>query len=416
MLIILSGLFLSVNTFVEWLYHLRFIHRVLPHYPEAQFKDYYEGEYNVGFDRAFVNFGLALLSLILIGILRTQENFEKWKRQCKVIPKYLLVRTFYSRLLLYIFLMVPVIVFIVVIGDAIDSSNDIIMYGMMFFLINSMALFPYLALKDLAAVFKFKDVILFNVGMAVVLFICIKLGVKSYAAAAIAGPVAGLPFVRKMHTNFDQLAEFFDMKNKNLSEAMSSEPFELYQQSSSTSMPHTVSDIPDELVYLVPERRSRQLLMPVGAALAIFSFFLYQYLSSGTIKFGVELLFAGLPWALLLYCFIKIIINRNKTTLLRANDKEITVIKIDYRAFNLLKVAFRLYINPAYKTFGYADIEKISVVDNRVTGPVVTFHMNQQTEWGLLFYYDDNITPGVLCEQLNLKRSAYFRKKINFWE
>ena len=394
-ILVIASLFLSVDALITWLYHYRFEHFVLPNNPSMDFKyAYNENDYR--FDRNFLNITIVVLAVILAGILWTQEKFETLKSVGKEIPKYMLTRIFLLRVIFYTFLLVPIMMFSTIILDNISGGNDdkILVYILMFAMVNSVALIPYLALKGIVKIFTFKDVIFFNLGMALVFFVAIKLGLKQYSAIAISGFVSGLPFVAKLISKFSQVSDFLEISNKNIFEMGNAGSFELYPQSNAET--NTTNAVDQDIIYYVPKSRANQLMFPVGMIAVVFGLFLFS--GSGDLSF---ILFNGIPCFLALFCMYKIYVNGRKTQLLKLSKTELTILEINYTTPNAFGLIYRIYLNPKYKTIDYRDIQRINIQNNPMQGQLLVLDLKNGESWGIFFYYDDKITAHFLYEQIS---------------
>ena len=217
--LIIAVLF-SINNIVDSFYQYYFETTFLPKNPNADF-DLMFGQSRLQSDKNFL-FGLWIFTLSML-LLVMYQDFRLGKIKEEEIPsRKKMLSVFFIRIIAYAFILVTLPMNLIVFDKSYDSMlslTDKLILGMMIcVMINSMALIPYLAQRNIANFFKLKDIVIFNMGMLITLVILIYLGVSQYVAPAISTAISGFPFISKITAAWKQIDDFFGIKGKQIYE------------------------------------------------------------------------------------------------------------------------------------------------------------------------------------------------------
>lgn len=220
-LIISIGILFSVDSIVGWAFQNHFEKNILPFSPHAQFEMYFS-ENRISFDKnvmyriwsVILTMFLLLIYLDIKLISINSSNTPDRKKQLRIF----MLRVFAYAIIFVAFPMNLLVFDKGSSGELLSFSDKIILSSFVLVIINSFALIPYLAQRNIALFFRLKDVLIYNVGMVVCMLVLLYLGVSQYMAPAIAGLLSGFGFLKKMLDGWDHINEFFDIKDKRIHE------------------------------------------------------------------------------------------------------------------------------------------------------------------------------------------------------
>lgn len=214
------GILFSVDSVVNWVFQNHFEKNILPFNSTAQFEMYFS-ESRISFDKNFMYgiwvfiIGMFLLLIFLDFRLSSINESHSPDRKKQL-------RIFMLRVFAYVFIFVAfpmnLLIFDKGSTEMLSFSDKMILSSFVLVMLNALSLIPYLSQRNIAHFFKFKDVLIYNVGMIVCMLVLLYLGVSQYIAPAIAGLLSSFGFFKKMLDAWNHIDEYFDIKGKRIHE------------------------------------------------------------------------------------------------------------------------------------------------------------------------------------------------------
>lgn len=213
----------SVPQLVDWAFHHHFEKNILPYSPHASFELLFD-EARISADRNLM-YGIWLLISGLFLYLIYLNCRLNAINETTVPERKLQLSIFMQRIVAYIVIFTALPLNLLVLwkgssGEILSVSNKLILASFIWVMLNSMALFPYLAQRHIAPFLKLKDVLTYNLGMAVMMSILLYFGVSQYIAPLISGMLSGFAFSKKIAHAWHRIENYFDIKGKRFHEMM----------------------------------------------------------------------------------------------------------------------------------------------------------------------------------------------------
>jgi len=217
--LIISVLF-AIDPVVEAFYRYHFRTTILTNNPSAAFELMFPAT-RLQSDKDFLT-GIWIF-VLLMQLVAIYQDYRLWRiKQAAQPSRKKMFSVFLSRIIAsaFILMVLPVnlIVFDKSYAAVISFTDKLILGCLIGVMINSLALLPYLAQRNIGTFFKLGDILIFNIGMLLMLAILIWLGVSQYAAPAIAAAISGLPFIKKIMDSWKLAEDFFGIRDKRIYE------------------------------------------------------------------------------------------------------------------------------------------------------------------------------------------------------
>lgn len=218
-LLISIAVLLAIPQIVDWVFQNHFEKNILPEQPYAQF-EYFFDEARISFDKKFMTgIWLVIAAMFLYHIYLDFRLSNHEASQNRTIQFSIFMQRIFAYIFIFSALPLNLLIFDKGFSSEVLSFSDkMILSSFILIMFNSVALFPYLAQRNIAPFFKLKDVLIFNTGMIVSMMILIYLGVSQFVAPAIAGILSGFGFVKKMTEVWKDIENYFGIKGKRFHE------------------------------------------------------------------------------------------------------------------------------------------------------------------------------------------------------
>lgn len=220
-LMVSIGILFAVDSVVNWVFQHHFEKNILPFSPHAQFEMYFS-ESRISFDKNFMyGIWVFITSMFLLLIFLDFRLISINKSHSPDRKKQLSI--FMLRVFAYVFVFVAFPMNLLIFdkgssAEMLSLSDKLALSSFILVMLNALSLIPYLSQRNIAQFFKLKDVLIYNVGMVVCMFVLLYLGVNQYIAPAIAGLLSSFGFLKKMLDAWNHIDEYFDIKGKRIHE------------------------------------------------------------------------------------------------------------------------------------------------------------------------------------------------------
>lgn len=213
-------LLFAIGPIVEAFYRYHFANTILAANPNADFSLVFPSS-RLQSDKDFL--GGIWTFVLLMQLIIIYQDYRLWKIKRAAQPsRKTMFSVFFLRIIAFTFILMVLPLNLIVFNKShtagLSFSDKLILGCFIGVIINSLALLPYLAQRNIANFFKLKDIVIFNVGMLATLSILIWLGVSQYAAPAIAALVSGLPLINRIMNSWRLAEEFFGIRGKGIYE------------------------------------------------------------------------------------------------------------------------------------------------------------------------------------------------------
>lgn len=220
LLLLIFGILASIDTVVDAFYHYHFKTAILPGNPQADFNLMFDRP-RLQSDKQFL-WGIWFFVLVL-QMVNIYQDFKLWRiKQSAKASRQEMFSVFFSRMICLMLILVALPLNLVVFDKSysagVSFADKMVLGFFIGVMINSVALIPYLAQKNIAGFFRLKEILLFNLAMFATLVILSLLGISPYAAPAISAAISALPFAGRIVASWKHVEQFFDIKDKRIYE------------------------------------------------------------------------------------------------------------------------------------------------------------------------------------------------------
>jgi hypothetical protein len=422
----------SVNPLVDALYQYKFEKFVKPNASHFSLLEYYSPS-RIQSDKDFMYGIFGFISLLLLAFVWSQEKLIAIKRLPASPSQGDLSLIFFTRCMLLLFgfaaLMVSTVVFEAVFSHF-NTSSNFFAAVVILFIINVMIFVPYTACIGIYKGLKLITAVKFCLGTTVILGICMALNMTQFAAAGVAALLSSFGFAKTMFAEFKGLEAFLGIKGKGIAEMFLSTAPARYQNviPQTPEAPVQTAHTPVQIIrppaatedleklnvktFYAPKEKPIVFLFAFGFIAIFLSFISFQLIDFKKFE-PAPFMFVGFALVSWLF-FVLVFKNRSNALLLSIDDRGFRCVDTNFletaTTNNQLNVLFRLYLFPKYRYFLFTDIRRFEIEYETSIGPVIVLFPRNESKRGLVFYFNSEYTPDLICNLLIQRKNGALEK------